>query len=634
MRKLYSLFFACLLFSFSSVHAQYVVNGAATVLAPGEFQLTTPTQHVAGSFFKSAQVNLNLNFDIAVKLYFGDTDAGADGIAFVLQGAGTGYLGNFGAGLGYHRFDGIHPSDIVADVPGPVPSFIAEFDTYQNTFIGNQNVGDPAEDHLGFMSNSNAYHTLSTALAPPVPFAVNIEDGLYHDARFTWDVTTKTMTVYFLGKVFTYTGDIVNTIFKGNPYVYWGCTGSTGTNTPTIHKCKIDKDDCNIPPRPCPNDNVPPVIQCPGNVEFCYSEECFHHYMIPRLIASDNCGIACIEYQVTGATTRHGKGLDASGKFNPGTSTIVFTVKDLKGNQATCTTMVKVNRVNVTISRNNKEPGCDEHTIYRGYGSQTLTLTANATGGTAPYKYLWSTGATTQSVTVTPNSCTTYSVRVTDAKGCVSNRTVKIKIADPRCGDDKVVICHRNYGSGSNYSNTICVSKNAVKAHLAHGDHLGSCDNLCFHGRKDHGDDDKDDHDGKCKKEDDKDDDHHGDKDDNDDHDGDHHDDDHDGEHHDNDHDAARPIKGTSEEGTLLNTLRVQPNPSQGQFDIILNNVDGASEVIITNSNGTVVERRMIQLNAKTQSMKFNLNKQAAGMYLVKVISKQGIQTMKIIVQK
>ncbi len=46
---------------------------------------------------------------------------------------------------------------------------------------------------------------------------------------------------------------------------------------------------------------------------------------------------------------------------------------------------------------------------------ETVTLTAQATGGQQPYTYLWSTGETTQSIDVTPGSTTIYSVSVTDA---------------------------------------------------------------------------------------------------------------------------------------------------------------------------------------------------------------------------
>ena len=48
---------------------------------------------------------------------------------------------------------------------------------------------------------------------------------------------------------------------------------------------------------------------------------------------------------------------------------------------------------------------------------ESSTLTANLSGG-VPLSYLWSTGATTPSITVTPSSNTTYSVTITDTNGC------------------------------------------------------------------------------------------------------------------------------------------------------------------------------------------------------------------------
>ncbi len=45
---------------------------------------------------------------------------------------------------------------------------------------------------------------------------------------------------------------------------------------------------------------------------------------------------------------------------------------------------------------------------------ETVTLTANPSGGAPPYTYLWSTGETTQTIQVSPSATTTYSVTVTD----------------------------------------------------------------------------------------------------------------------------------------------------------------------------------------------------------------------------
>jgi len=54
------------------------------------------------------------------------------------------------------------------------------------------------------------------------------------------------------------------------------------------------------------------------------------------------------------------------------------------------------------------------------------TITANPSGGTGPYSYSWSTGATTSSITVSPTATTTYSVTVTDA--CSATATASTTI--------------------------------------------------------------------------------------------------------------------------------------------------------------------------------------------------------------
>ena len=62
-------------------------------------------------------------------------------------------------------------------------------------------------------------------------------------------------------------------------------------------------------------------------------------------------------------------------------------------------------------------------------GGSNGSATANVTGGTLPYTYLWSTGATTQTITGRPYGV--YTVTVTDANGCVISGSVVIN--EPRC---------------------------------------------------------------------------------------------------------------------------------------------------------------------------------------------------------
>jgi hypothetical protein len=108
-----------------------------------------------------------------------------------------------------------------------------------------------------------------------------------------------------------------------------------------------------------------------------------------------------------------------------------------------------------------------KNTIYIGYGPTALTVTAQATGGTAPYSYLWTTGATTQSISV--SAAGIYTVTITDAVGCTTTASIEMKTLDVRCGNnnDKVKVCHNGH--------EICVASAAVQEHLDHGDHLGAC---------------------------------------------------------------------------------------------------------------------------------------------------------------
>ena len=116
--------------------------------------------------------------------------------------------------------------------------------------------------------------------------------------------------------------------------------------------------------------------------------------------------------------------------------------------------------------------GVNANTVYIGYApAGQITLTAQPSGGTAPYSYLWSNGATTQSIVVSPGVATAYTVTVTDASGCSNTAQKLVNVMDVRCGNklDKVQVCHK--GSCSN-----CVSASAVPALLKKGSYLGNCD--------------------------------------------------------------------------------------------------------------------------------------------------------------
>ena len=110
----------------------------------------------------------------------------------------------------------------------------------------------------------------------------------------------------------------------------------------------------------------------------------------------------------------------------------------------------------------------EDKTVYLGYGSNCVTLTAKPSDGNPPYKYAWSPGGVESSgVTICPSATTTYTVIVTDAAGNIASDQVMVTVIDARCENNKVLVCHDR--------KKLCIATNAVEAHLKHGDQLGTC---------------------------------------------------------------------------------------------------------------------------------------------------------------
>ncbi|HNU58814.1 MAG TPA: Ig-like domain-containing protein, partial [Aquaticitalea sp.] len=98
------------------------------------------------------------------------------------------------------------------------------------------------------------------------------------------------------------------------------------------------------------------------------------------------------------------------------TTTYTVTVFDASGNNSDS------DDVTVIVNPLPVADAGDDVSICLG---ESTTLTAN--GGTS---YLWNTGATTASITVSPNSTTIYSVQVTQ-NGCSSNDNVTVTVNNP-----------------------------------------------------------------------------------------------------------------------------------------------------------------------------------------------------------
>jgi len=210
------LFFAFLLFSLNAT-AQYQINGDASQLSCGCYELTPDQQNLGGSVWNVTQINLNDPFDFSFDIFLGcaNGQSGGDGLAFVLQPLNVN-AGGTGGGLGYQGID---------------PSVAIEYDTYNNPVLA-----DMPEDHIAIMSNGVTDHAIpANTLAAPEQMsatAPDIEDCSWHTTRIVWDPILQVLTVYFDGVFRTdYNGDIINNIFGGDPMVYWGFTASTGNRT-------------------------------------------------------------------------------------------------------------------------------------------------------------------------------------------------------------------------------------------------------------------------------------------------------------------------------------------------------------------------------------------------------------------
>lgn len=133
----------------------------------------------------------------------------------------------------------------------------------------------------------------------------------------------------------------------------------------------------------------------------------------------------------------------------------------------------------------------EDRSLYFGYlPEQCVSITASVINGTPPYSYQWTlnrpllydvitadgdesiSGVNSQTVTICLLDTATLCVTVTDANGCTFTDCVTIFASDVRCfagnsDNAKVAVCHDGH--------KICVSENAVAAHLAHGDYVGPC---------------------------------------------------------------------------------------------------------------------------------------------------------------
>ena len=160
---------------------------------------------------------------------------------------------------------------------------------------------------------------------------------------------------------------------------------------------------------------IAPTIAVVAGQVFCANSNGSTVYTIPASSATDNCTISTVTYAVSGATSRSGTGYNASGIFNIGVSTIIWTVTDVNGNVTNSSpTSVTINPLPVaSFVSTNADQFCNQ-----------VTLTASSTISGSSYS--WTTASTPGAFISNP----TYVLGQTSGDG---NYNVFVKVNATGC---------------------------------------------------------------------------------------------------------------------------------------------------------------------------------------------------------
>lgn len=186
----------------------FVTVGDASANGGSCFTVTPDINSQAGAVWYDTQIDLSEDFLIEMDVNMGSSDAGADGMAFVLQNEGLSAIGMLGGALGAYNIDN---------------SLVVEFDGWDN------GGDDIADDHTAFKSVINGMQNNLTSPICLNSGCANVEDGQDHYVRFEWDASSQKLDFYFDNVLRqSYASNIIGAFFGGNPNVYFGMTGGTG----------------------------------------------------------------------------------------------------------------------------------------------------------------------------------------------------------------------------------------------------------------------------------------------------------------------------------------------------------------------------------------------------------------------
>jgi gliding motility-associated-like protein len=464
----------------------------ASILSGGCLSITSsgPQRGVA---WDSTQLDLTQPFDISLSVNQGPW--GADGLAIVLQNVG---LNAWGAGGNAIGFGNAIPPD--PSYTAITPSIAFELDTWDNSPAG---VADIGTDHLAIHRDGN----MAIATAGPVsalPSGFDITDNICRWFRVTWTPGTNTLRMYYDNVLRLTTNiNLINTVFGGNPLVWWGITGSSG-GAPMAQTVCVGRQFARIIPDTalCFGNTLqlqargggtylwsqgPPLLSNPNianpvftptaaipynldilvtNVAGCQDRDTILVTVEPVPVATpggpftrctgDSILLGAIAspgiaYQWSPVTDLDDP-TSAQPWWNPtapGGGSFQLIATDTAGLAAcadTATTVVTAFPLPSTTTSAAPAAICS---------GQPSTLLTTPSGGTAPYHYTWAVGGTTNSIMV--SSPATYQLTVFDANSCkisdsitivgLPSPTVNLGPDDSVCPGDSLLLHAGNVGA-------------------------------------------------------------------------------------------------------------------------------------------------------------------------------------------
>ncbi|MGB0929735.1 MAG: lectin-like domain-containing protein [Chitinophagales bacterium] len=332
----------------------FVGDGAN--LSGGCYQLTTTNASTKGAIWSNETIDLSQSFVATFQVDMGFVNA-ADGITFALHRdpLGTSAIGWKGHLLGYAKETNLN---LGVDPNIRVKNSLAV--AFRGFGHGNMEIW-------------------KNGISSSVGSTATIGGTGTHEVKVEWSAITHTLTVDWDndGIDLTFTEDIVNTIFGGDPSnIIWGFTASTGGFTYKHQVCDIQ------------------MLEIPTNssVEYC---------------ASDN---STVLYAGNYASYAWSNGM-TSQTISATAGTYTVTVS----NSNSCTGTDQVN----VIANPNPVPAITGNLTYPSGGNTTL----NAGNWSS---YAWSNNQTSQIITATAGI---YTVTVSNSNGCTGTATAQVMVA-------------------------------------------------------------------------------------------------------------------------------------------------------------------------------------------------------------